>query len=119
MWQFHLLQIDFQTSHIVNLFKKFPHPPCSSKPPPPPPVPFADAEALFAAAPPLAESAPLRSASQLRTAVAARRLGQLGLARGWSAWVEQYDMHLMHQRMLKQAADAASRPAPLPCSTTS
>ena len=55
--------------------------------PAPPPVPFADAEALFAAAPPLEESAPLRSASQLRTAVAARRpaLWRNSAVRGWAA----------------------------------
>ena len=42
--------------------------------------------------------------------VAARRVMQMGLARGWSAWLEQYDTHLMHQRMLKQAAARLLRP---------
>ena len=36
---------------------------------------------------------------------------QAALARGWSAWFEQYEMHLMHQRMLKQAAGRMLRPA--------
>ena len=59
--------------------------------PAPPSVPFADAEALFAAAPPLEESAPLRSrcvpAARSLTAVAARRpaLWRNSAVRGWAA----------------------------------
>ena len=55
--------------------------------PAPPAVPFADADSIFAAAPPLEESAPLRSASQLRSAVAARRpaLWRNSAVRGWAA----------------------------------
>ena len=42
--------------------------------------------------------------------VAARRIQQLGLARGWSAWAEAYEQRLMHQRMLRQAASRLLRP---------
>ena len=42
--------------------------------------------------------------------VAARRIQQMGLARGWSAWLDGYLQHQMHQRMLRQAASRLMRP---------
>ena len=42
--------------------------------------------------------------------VAARRIQQMGLARGWSGWLDGYLQHQMHQRMLRQAASRLLRP---------
>merc|ERR1739841_7799 len=42
--------------------------------------------------------------------IAARRIGQLSLARGWSAWHGQVEAHQWRQRMLRQAGARLMRP---------
>ena len=43
--------------------------------------------------------------------VAARRIGQMGLARGWRGWPAEWEAAAWRQRMLKQAAARLARPA--------
>ena len=42
--------------------------------------------------------------------VAARRIGQLALSRGWSAWLEANEQHQRRVRLLSQAAGRLQRP---------
>ena len=42
---------------------------------------------------------------------AARRLGQMELARGWGAWHEVYAQKARHQQMLKGVGARLARPA--------
>ena len=43
--------------------------------------------------------------------IAARRIGQMGLARGWGAWHEVYAQKARHQQMLKGVGARMRKPA--------
>ena len=42
--------------------------------------------------------------------IALRRLKQMGLARGWAAWLAKYEIQTRSQTMLRQAAARLVRP---------
>eukprot|EP00966_Prymnesium_polylepis_P096744 2241312-Prymnesium_polylepis.1 len=42
--------------------------------------------------------------------VAARRISQLALSRGWQAWWEQYEFQARQRRMLRGAAARLTKP---------
>ena len=42
--------------------------------------------------------------------VAARRISQMELSRGWLTWLTNYEMHARNRRMLRQVAARLSRP---------